>query len=83
MVSKRERTEHPAQFPIKLINDHIISWSNENDIVLDPFAGSGTTGVAAMETNRKAVLIEKVSKYCEITIKRLQDKEKEMAERLF
>lgn len=74
---------HPTQKPVALIEYLIKTYTNENDIIIDFTSGSGTTGVACMETNRKAVLIEKDEKYCEITIKRLQDKEKEIAERLF
>ena len=74
---------HPTQKPIPLIEYLIKTYTNENECVLDFTAGSGTTGVACMETNRKCVLIEKEEKYCEITIKRLQEKEKEIAERLF
>jgi hypothetical protein len=64
--------EHPAMFPEKLATDHIQSWSNKGDIVLDPFAGSGTTGRAAKDLGRKAVLIEIEEKYCEISAKRMQ-----------
>ena len=74
---------HPTQKPVPLIEYLIKTYTNDGEIVLDFTSGSGTTGIAAMETNRKAVLIEKDEKYCEITIKRLQDKEKEIAERLF
>lgn len=49
---------HPAVFPISLARDHIISWSNEGDTVLDPFMGSGTTGVAAHLLNRNFIGIE-------------------------
>lgn len=49
---------HPAPFPDHLAKDHIISWSNEGDTVLDPFMGSGTTGVACVQTNRKFIGIE-------------------------
>ena len=69
--------------PVNMISNIVNISSNENDYVLDPFSGSGTTGIACMETNRKCVLIEKESKYCDIIIKRLQDKGKEVAERLF
>lgn len=62
--------EHPAVFPIHLVKDHIITWSNPNDVVLDPFMGSGTTGVACKETGREFVGIELVSKYFEIAKKR-------------
>lgn len=50
---------HPAMFPEKLASDHIISWSNEGDAILDPFMGSGTTGVACVNTNRNFIGIEK------------------------
>ena len=76
-------TVHNTQKPVALIEYLVKTYTNENDIVLDFTAGSGTTGIACMETNRRCVLIEKEEKYCEITIKRLQDKEKEIAERLF
>ncbi len=54
---------HPAPFPVQLATDHILSWSNEGDTVLDPFAGSGTTGIAAFNTKRNAILIEKDETY--------------------
>lgn len=57
---------HPAPFPIQLATDHIQSWSNEGDTVLDPFMGSGTTGVACKELGRNFIGIEKVEKYFEI-----------------
>lgn len=50
--------QHPAIFPEGLARDHILSWSNEGDIVLDPFMGSGTTGKMAVLLNRKFVGIE-------------------------
>jgi site-specific DNA-methyltransferase (adenine-specific) len=49
---------HPAVFPVQLAQDHIISWSREGDTVLDPFMGSGTTGVAALQTRRNFIGIE-------------------------
>jgi len=62
---------HPAQFPEQLANDHIISWSNENDVVFDPFMGSGTTGKMALLNNRRFIGIEKVPEYFEIAQKRI------------
>lgn len=62
---------HPAMFPINLIKDHILSWSNENDIILDPFMGSGTTGLACKITNRNFIGIEKVEEYFEIAKQRI------------
>lgn len=57
------KTKHPAVFPLQLAKDHIISWSNEGDIILDPFMGSGTTGVACKELNRNFIGIEIVPEY--------------------
>lgn len=58
--------KHPATFPEKLANDHIISWSDEGDLVYDPFAGSGTTGIMARQNNRRFILSEISFEYCNI-----------------
>lgn len=62
---------HPAQFPEQLANDHIISWSNEGNIVYDPFCGSGTTPKMAIINNRKFIASELSKEYCDITHRRL------------
>ena len=62
---------HPAPFPEKLVEDHLISWSNENDIVLDCFLGSGTTGKVALLNNRKFIGIEISEEYLPIAQKRI------------
>ena len=64
--------KHPAIFPEQLANDHILSWSNEGDIVYDPFAGSGTTGKMAILNKRKCIMSEISAEYCEIIKKRLE-----------
>ena len=64
--------KHPAIFPEQLANDHIISWSNEGDIVLDPFMGSGTTGKMAKLLNRNFIGIEISKEYFEIAKKRIE-----------
>ena len=69
--SKQERL-HPAPFTIQLAKDHILSWSNEGDVVLDCFMGSGTTGVACVKTNRKFIGIEVDKRYFQIAMKRLE-----------
>lgn len=63
--------KHPAVFPEKLVEDHIISWSNENDIVLDPFMGSGTTAKMALLNNRKYIGFEISKEYCDIAEERI------------
>ena len=65
-------SKHPATFPYQLAYDHVISWTNENDIVLDCFMGSGTTGVAAINTNRKFIGIEKNAEYFNIAKERIE-----------
>ena len=67
------RTGHPAVFPEKLAHDHIISWSNENDTILDPFMGSGTTGIACHELGREFIGIELDEGYFKIAQTRIQD----------
>jgi len=62
--------EHPAIFPEALASDHIISWSNPGDLILDPFLGSGTTAYCAKKLNRHCIGIEIEEKYCEIAAKR-------------
>lgn len=58
-----ERGDHPAVFPVALAHDHILSWSNPNDLILDPFGGSGTTAVAAERTGRRWLCIEREPSY--------------------
>ena len=62
---------HGATFPEQLANDHIISWSNEGDTVLDCFMGSGTTGKMALLNNRKFIGIEKDETYFKIAQDRI------------
>ena len=64
--------QHPAIFPEQLANDHIISWSNEGDLVYDCFAGSGTTGKMAILNKRKCIMSEMSAEYCDIIKKRLE-----------
>lgn len=64
---------HPAVFPLDLAKDHILTWTNEDDLVLDPLMGSGTVGVACKELKRKFIGIEKVDKYFNIALSRCGD----------
>ena len=65
--------KHPAIFPEKLAQDHILSWTNENDTVLDCFMGSCTTGKMALLNNRNFIGIEKVNDYFEIGKQRIEE----------
>ena len=73
-----ERIKHPAKFPIDLARNHILSWTNDGDNVLDPFLGSGTTAVACREANRNCVGIEISEEYCNIARKRVQEEKDKM-----
>ncbi|MEY3220758.1 MAG: hypothetical protein RIT27_2115 [Pseudomonadota bacterium] len=69
--SMPENTEHPTQKPEKLIAKLILASSKENDLVFDPFLGSGTTAVVAKKLGRNFLGIEQEKTYCQITVKRL------------
>ena len=71
--SSKERCGHPAPFPEQLANDHIISWSNEGDVVLDPFMGSGTTAKMAILNGRHYIGYEVDEGYCEIARRRISE----------
>lgn len=74
-----EKVGHPAVFPIKLATDHILSWSNPGDTVLDPFLGSGTTGVSCVNTDRKFIGIEMAAEYFQIASRRIFEAQYECA----
>lgn len=65
--------KHPAIFPEQLVSDHVISWSNESDIVYDPFMGSGTTAKMALINNRNYIGSEMSKEYCEIIKERINN----------
>ncbi|MCP4359785.1 MAG: site-specific DNA-methyltransferase [Chloroflexi bacterium] len=69
--SSKERTPHPAQFPKAVIERIIKASSNEGDIILDPFIGSGTTASVAIELNRKVIGFEIHQSYCDIIESRI------------
>jgi DNA modification methylase len=70
-TSFNDKTGHPAPFPEALARDHILSWSNEGDIVLDPFCGSGTTCKMAKMNNRNYIGIEISPEYVTLAEKRI------------
>jgi site-specific DNA-methyltransferase (adenine-specific) len=70
--SMPENTDHPAQKPEKLIAKLLLASSNPNDIVLDPFMGSGTSAVVAKKLGRRYIGIEREAEYCAYAQKRLE-----------
>lgn len=73
VVSGKERTIHPTQKSVALMKQIIKVHTNENDIIFDPFMGSGTTGVAAIETGRRFVGCELNKEYYDIAKKRISE----------
>ena len=73
--------KHPAPFPEQLANDHIISWSNEGDLVLDPFMGSATTAKVANLNNRNYIGFELSEEYCKIANERVANVQSEAVEK--
>jgi DNA modification methylase len=68
-----EKTEHPCQFPIELVERCVLALTNKNSWVLDPFAGVGSTIIAAIKNDRNAIGIEKETQYCKIANSRVED----------
>lgn len=64
---------HPAVFPERLASDHILSWSNPGETVLDPFMGSGTTAKMALLNDRNFIGFELSPEYCDIANKRIEE----------
>lgn len=71
--SEKKCGKHPTQKPIALLEKIILASTDENDTILDPFNGSGTTGIAAMKLNRKYIGIDKEEEYLNITLKRKEN----------
>lgn len=72
-VSFNDKTGHPAVFPEKLAEDHILSWSNEGETVLDPFMGSGTTAKMAMMNHRNYIGFEVNTGYYKKSLERIEN----------
>lgn len=67
-----EKTSHPCQFPIELVDRLVLALSNEGDIVLDPFGGVGSTLISAVKNNRIGISVDKDKGYCDIAADRLE-----------
>lgn len=80
---KKNGTIHPAIFTEQLANDHIISWSNEGDLVYDPFMGSGTTAKMALKNKRNYIGSEISQQYVDIAEERIRLFKNSQTETLF
>ena len=72
--SEKKYGKHPTQKPSVILEKLILASTNEGDLILDPFNGSGTTGIVANKLNRKYIGIELEKKYLDITIRRKEQK---------
>ena len=71
MITKKDR--HPAVMPLQLAEKEISMWSNKDDLVLDPFSGSGTTAVASLKLYRSYIGVEQNYEYSIMSEKRIKD----------
>lgn len=71
--SEKKQGKHPTQKPIALLEKIILSSTDENDLILDPFNGSGTTGIVANKLKRRYIGIDKEKEYLDLTIRRLEN----------
>ncbi len=70
----QNKTKHTAVYPIEIPLRHIKTWTNENDVVLDPFIGSGTTALAAIQLKRNFIGIEMNEEYYQLCVDRIKEK---------
>jgi DNA modification methylase len=68
-----EKTEHPCQYPIELVERCVLALTNENDWVLDPYGGVASSAIAALKHNRRAIAVEKELDYINIAKERIAD----------
>jgi len=75
LVTKEEKKygKHPTQKPLALLERIILASTNEGDLILDPFNGSGTTGLVSVKLNRRYIGIDKELEYCKLTKNRYLD----------
>jgi len=82
-IGREPKRYHPTQKPVKLITLILQDYSKENNLILDPFAGSGTTLIASYKLKRRSIGIEIDKKYCDIIIERIKEVEHELTSELF
>ena len=76
--SEKKWGRHPTQKPLSLLKRIVLASTKEGDLILDPFNGSGTTGIASYELNRKYIGIDIEEEYLKLTLKRLNEKKNDI-----
>ena len=76
--SEKKCGKHPTQKPLEIMGRIILASTEENDIILDPFSGSGTTGIAANKLGRNYIGIEREKEYLDLSIKRYEQIKEEI-----
>lgn len=76
--SEKKQGKHPTQKPLEILDKMILASTNENDLVLDPFCGSSTTGISAVRLNRRYIGIDNEKEYLEISKKRFEEIKEEI-----
>ena len=71
--SEKKQGKHPTQKPLEILEKIILASTNENDLILDPFCGSSTTGIAAVKLNRKYIGIDNSKEYLDLSIRRYRE----------
>lgn len=71
--SEKKQGKHPTQKPLEILNRIILASTKENDLILDPFCGSSTTGIAAVKLNRRYIGIDNEKEYLDLSIRRYQE----------
>lgn len=77
-INQQQNSDHPAPFPIHLAESHVISWTQEGDLILDPFMGSGTTAIAAIREKRHFIGFEINKDYYEKACKRIENERRQL-----
>ena len=72
-LSEKKQGKHPTQKPLEILNRIILASTNENDLILDPFCGSSTTGIAANMLNRNYIGIYNSKEYLDLSIRRYKN----------
>lgn len=72
--SEKKQGKHPTQKPLELLDRIILASTNENDLILDPFCGSSTTGISAIKLNRKYIGIDNEKEYLDLSIRRYEER---------